>query len=114
MGLGLWAPHGEGQVSLKEVGAGDPRKIAMPRPKKRAATEKVRVTLDLTPQFYRRFEHLEKLVGAGSKANLLRQALQLYEYMAKRTLDGWSFQAIPPGDGEPENIVFLGAAPPQN
>lgn len=78
--------------------------------RKKSATEKVRVTLDLTPQFYGRLEELEKLVEAESKASLLRQALQLYEYMAQKTIDGWSFRALPPGDGPEEMIVFLGTA----
>lgn len=83
----------------------------MPR-RKKSASDKVRVTLDLDPRFYKRFEELEELVGAASKATVLRQALQLYEYMAKRTVEGWSFQAIPPENGQPERIVFLGASTP--
>ena len=80
--------------------------------KKGAESGKIRVTLDLTPQFYKRLENLEKLVEAESKASLLRQALQLYEYVATRIIDGWSFQALPPENGQPEKIVFLGQIPP--
>lgn len=76
--------------------------------KKRATADKVRVTLDMTRPFYERFEQLEQLVEAESKASLLRQALQLYDYVAKRSLEGWSFQAVPPTDGQPEKIVFFG------
>jgi hypothetical protein len=69
--------------------------------------KKIRVTLDLTPAFHQRLEELEALVEADSKASLIRQALQLYEYVAKRTLEGSTFRAVKP-DGEEEAIVFLG------
>ena len=72
--------------------------------------KKIRGTLDLTPQFYERLEKLEGLVEAGSKANLIRQALQLYEYVAKRTLEGYSFQSTK-GD-KTEGLVFLGPPSP--
>ncbi len=70
--------------------------------------KKIRVTLDLTPQFYGRLKQLEELTEAGTKANLIRQALQLYEYVTKKTLDGYSFRAIK--DEDEETLVFLGPA----
>ncbi len=72
---------------------------------------KIRVTLDLTPEFYSRLNDLEDLVGAESKASVIRQALQLYEYVAKRTVQGWKFRAVSEQGGE-EGIVFLGGVPP--
>ncbi len=73
-------------------------------------SKKVRVTLDLSPEFYERLESLEQLVDGGTKANVIRQALQLYEYLAHRTIEGHTFKAIDQ-DGKEEKIVFLGAGP---
>jgi len=81
------------------------------RNKKRPTAKKIRVTLDLTPDFYHRLEELEGLVEAGTKANLIRQALQLYEYVAKKTIEGHSFRAVS-RDGQEETLVFIGTAPP--
>ncbi len=79
--------------------------------RKKDATKKVRVTLDLSPPFYERLEQLEQLVDAGTKANVIRQALQVYEYLAQKTLEGHTFRAVDK-DGQEEKIVFLGAGPP--
>jgi uncharacterized protein (DUF608 family) len=72
--------------------------------------QKIRVTLDLTPQFYERLEQLEDLVEADSKAGVIRQALQLYEYVARKSLEGWAFRAVN-SNGKEENIVFLSVQP---
>jgi hypothetical protein len=72
--------------------------------------KKVRVTIDLTPQFNQRLERLGDLVDANSKADIIRQALQLFEYVAKRTIDGYTFRAVS-RDGREENLVFFGAGP---
>ena len=81
----------------------------MRRAMKQETNKKVRVTLDLTPPFYERLNQLENLVDGGTKANVIRQALQLYEFIAQRTLEGWSFKAVK--DGQEETMVFIGAAP---
>jgi hypothetical protein len=80
---------------------------------KKTTEKKVRITLDLTPQFNERLESLGVLVDAGSKADVIRQALQLYDYIAKRTVDGYSFRAVA-RNGREENLVFFGtvSAPP--
>ena len=72
---------------------------------------KRRVTLDLTPEFYERLEQLERLVEADSKASVIRQALQLFEYIAKRTRQGDQFRAVT-RDGQEETLVFLGPSLP--
>ena len=77
---------------------------------KKDSGKKIRMTLDLTPQFYDRLQELERLVEAESKASVIRQALQLYEYIAKRTKDGHTFKALTPA-GDEETIVFLGPMP---
>lgn len=80
--------------------------MTMSTRRRTTSEKKVRVTLDLTPQFYERLKQLEELTEAGTKANLIRQALQLYEYVAKKTQDGYSFRAVK--DGDEETLVFLG------
>jgi hypothetical protein len=67
---------------------------------------KIRLTLDVSPEFYSRLEKLEELVEAGSKAGVVRQALQLYEFVAKRMDQGYQFRAVGKG-GEEETIVLL-------
>ena len=67
----------------------------------------VRVTIDLSPRFYERLGALEQLVDGGTKANVIRQALQVYEYLVQRTLDGCSFREIDK-DGREQTIVFMG------
>jgi len=73
-------------------------------------TEKIRVTLDLSPEFYGHLEALEERTGAESKAQLLREALRLYSYVVDRSLEGVQFLSRKK-TGEEENIVFLGAIP---
>lgn len=68
--------------------------------------KKVRVSLDLPAAFNNRLEALEKLTQAESKAGLIRQALQVYEYIARKTLEGYSFRAVTP-EGKEENLVFF-------
>lgn len=76
------------------------------RKPKQNKEEKIRLTLDLSPQFYNRLEQLERAVEAGSKANLIRQALQLYEYVAKRAAEGCDFRIVDK-EGSEEKIVLL-------
>lgn len=69
---------------------------------------KIRITLDLSEPLYHRLERLERLIQAESKASLLRQALQLLEYVAERSLEGWTFRAVAPDGSTSETIVFVG------
>jgi hypothetical protein len=61
--------------------------------------------LDLTPEFYKRLQALEALVGSESKAGLIREALQLYEYMAQKAKEGYTFK-IQKGPDEKEVVFF--------
>jgi len=70
------------------------------------ASKKVRISLDLTIPFYDRLDALERITQAESKAGVIRQALQVYEYMARRIMDGYSFEAVGP-DGNREKLVFF-------
>ena len=77
--------------------------------KVKAPEKKTRITLDLTPDFYRRLEDLEAMVGSESKAGLIREALQLYEYVAQKVKDGYTFK-IHKGTDEKELVFFKLAA----
>jgi hypothetical protein len=70
---------------------------------------KIRLTLDVTPEFYDRLEALERKTEAGSKANLIRTALQLYEYFVIRTVDEGKEVLIrtPPPEEDREKRVDL-------
>lgn len=70
-------------------------------------TGKIRVTIDLTPELHARLEDLQTFVEAVSKADVIRQALQLYEYVAKRTIEGCTFHAVSK-TGHEETLVFMG------
>jgi phage protein U len=70
---------------------------------------KIRLTLDVTPEFYDRLEALERKTEAGSKANLIRQALQLYEYFVIRTVDEGKEVVVrtPPADGREKSVELF-------
>ncbi len=70
---------------------------------------KVRVTVDLSPALFDRLERLTELVGAESKATVIRDALRLLEYVAQETAAGSRFLRES-ANGEKEAIVFLGVA----
>lgn len=73
----------------------------------RASKKKVRLTVDLSPQFHERLEALESLVGADSKADLIRDALRLYEFVCRRVIqEGAKFRAVSKS-GEVETLVLL-------
>lgn len=69
----------------------------------------IRVSLDLSEPFHRRLSELETLTNAESKAGVIRQALQVYEYFATKTLEGCRF-TITNKEGRQESLVFFGPA----
>lgn len=73
---------------------------------------KVRVSLDLSEPFHRRLSELEQITHADSKAGVIRQALQIYEYVARKTLNGYTFKAVD-SKGREENLVFFSPYMPQ-
>lgn len=75
--------------------------------------EKRRITLDVTPEFYDRLEQLERYVQAYSKAEVIRDALQLYQYIARKQREGWQFQAKT-DDGQTTTLVFLDLPTPDD
>ena len=67
----------------------------------------IRVTLDLSPQFFDRLDQLRILVDAESKVSLIRDALRIYEFIAKKTVvEGCSFTCVSKS-GESETIRFI-------
>jgi hypothetical protein len=68
--------------------------------------KKVRITLDLSSSFYKRLAKLEKMVEASTKASLIRQALQLFEYVVKKSAAGFTFRLVDRA-GKEETLVFL-------
>lgn len=53
--------------------------------------EKIRLTVDVSADLYNRIVELEKFVGAESKAQIFREALRLYEYIAHELASGSEF-----------------------
>ncbi len=72
----------------------------------RKKNRKIRITLDLTPQAYDRLERLERNLDVDSKADVLRQALQLLEFFADHTRNGATF-TVKSRNSEPQTIVLL-------
>lgn len=70
------------------------------------ANSKVRVSLDLSVPLFERLEALED-VTHENKSGVIRQALQLYEYIVQKTMEGYSFKAVDP-QGKEEGLVFFG------
>lgn len=76
---------------------------------KEKSSKKIRVTLDLSQEFYKRLEKLEDKVEAESKAQVIREALRLYEYIIHRYIDGDEFFTRTKS-GEEKNIILLGTS----
>jgi hypothetical protein len=55
---------------------------------------KTRISLDLSPTAFERLSSLETLTDADSKADLIRDALRLYEYLVKQSLKGSRIQCV--------------------
>ena len=64
---------------------------------------KTRISLDLSRVAFDRLSNLETLVDADSKADLIRDALRLYEYLVKQSLRGARIQCVLP-DGTVTNV----------
>ncbi len=79
------------------------------RDKKQKGT--IRITVDVTPDFYQAFEKLAEMVDSPIKANIIRDALRSYQYIASRQRAGCKFEVTYPS-GEKENPVFPGVPPP--
>ena len=68
--------------------------------------ERIRTTLDLSVSGHDRLERLAKSSNM-SIATVLRQALQLYEFVVEKTVEGAQFKCVDKSGKETE-ITFLG------
>ena len=57
---------------------------------------KTRISLDLSETAFKRLSMLESLTDADSKADLIREALRLYEFLVKESLKGSTIQCVSP------------------
>jgi predicted DNA-binding protein len=83
-----------------------PAVVGPKRGRKAGAVKKIRLTLDLTPAQFARLEQLEEKTG-NTKAGVVRGAIQLFEYVVERTLDGYTFRAIDKSGKKSEKVFFL-------
>ena len=65
-----------------------------------------RITVDLSPNGYNRLQRLGELANLSS-ASVIRQALQLYEFVIERTDNGAKFMYVDKAGRETE-VNFLG------
>ena len=65
-----------------------------------------RITVDLSPNGYDRLQRLGELANLSS-ATVIRQALQLYEFVIERTDDGAKFMYVDKS-GRETVVNFLG------
>src|SRR5690242_5839446 len=92
--------QGDGKIQMKG-----------PNPvREKAATgrdDKVRVTVDLSQNGYNRLQKLAAVAHSNS-ASVLRQALQLYEFVVEKTAEGNTFKMVNEKAGTETAIAFLG------
>ena len=50
---------------------------------------KVRVTVDLSPELHQRLEKLTATIGSDSKADTVRDALRILDYLSERHIEGY-------------------------
>jgi metal-responsive CopG/Arc/MetJ family transcriptional regulator len=66
---------------------------------------KIRITIDLIEVAYQRLEELAKAMGGKSKAEVVKDALQLLEFFVKKRTESYEF--ILHKEGEPDKIVEI-------
>lgn len=76
-----------------------------------SSDKKVRVTLDLSPEFYKRLNELEKRTYLGNKATVIRHALTIYEHLVTLSEQGATIVIrVPDGSEEALSRVTLAVA----
>ena len=73
---------------------------------KKKTGDKVRITLDLSPEFYQRLEQLTEMADAETKAEVIREALRLYEFVIKQREQGATF-TVWQTDGSEKDILLM-------
>jgi len=61
-----------------------------------ADKNKIRISLDLSRSAFDRLSALEQTTEASSKADLIRDALRLYEYLVRQAAKGAKVQCVMP------------------
>jgi len=74
--------------------------------KRDSGPTKIRVSLDLTDVAHQRLAALEQMTHAETKAGVIRNALQIYEYVAMKSAQGCKFVCVNP-DGKEESLLFF-------
>lgn len=75
--------------------------------------KKTRISLDLSQAAFERLTALESMTDVDSKADLIRDALRMYEYLVKQTLKGAKIQCVLP-TGEVTEIFTTSLPAPAN
>jgi len=70
----------------------------------------IRLTVDFSKEGYGRLEQLAEIVDARSKADVIRDALRVYEYFAKKSKQGAGFCVVE--EDEHKSIVLFGLTSP--
>ena len=73
---------------------------------KKTSADKIRLTLDLSPEFYKRLDELTNLVDAESKSQVIRDALKLYEFVMRQHDQGSKFFVRTSG-GKEKDILLV-------
>lgn len=81
----------------------------MAKSKRKRDDKKTRVTIDLTEHSYARLQRLEEMIEVSSKADVIRQALQLLEFVAEKKAEGLDFYMAGKGKGH-VMVPLLGIA----
>lgn len=66
---------------------------------------KIRITIDLTELLYQRLEALAEAMGGKSKADIVKDGLQLLEFFVKKRNEGYEFMLCK--KGEPDKIIEI-------
>lgn len=68
--------------------------------------DKIRLTIDLLPERHEALQRLQDLTGSSSKADVVRRALLIFEFLHKETARGANLYVEK--DGNRERVVILG------
>lgn len=70
---------------------------------------RVRLALDLSPAVADRLDELVLKTDSRSKAEVIRNALRVYEYMVDEAIEGAAFYIKEEGDKEPHRFTMFRA-----
>jgi hypothetical protein len=79
----------------------------MSKDKDKDKEKKVRITIDLSGGLYERLIKMESASGATSKADVVRDALRLYEFFVKKHAEGYEFSMRRDGEGAERVLMFM-------